>query len=88
MCIGKDRYFHNIILPKQLPLVSSNFAQFDPLAEEDLGQHQASSLSRSPYLISTSLMQSVERILTVFDDGLQFGLVKLRVDEINMIATI
>jgi len=42
-------------------------------------------VGRSPYLISSSLMQSVERILAVFDDGVQFGLVNLRLNEIKML---
>lgn len=72
-----------LILPKQLLLVSNNSAQFDPLAEEDLGQLQANRGCRSPYLISSSLMQSVERILAVFDDAVQFGLINLRLQEIS-----
>ena len=39
-------------------------------------------MGRSPFLISSGLMQSVERILAVFDDVVQFGLVNLRLGEI------
>lgn len=40
-------------------------------------------LGRSPRVISPTLMQSVNRILAVFDDVVQFGLVSLRVKEIR-----
>lgn len=43
-------------------------------------------MGRSPYLISSGLIQSIERILAVFDDGVQFGLVNLRLSEIKNIS--
>jgi len=41
-----------------------------------------------PRIISIDIQQSINRILAVFDDSVQFGLVSLRLDEIRSVSAV